>query len=288
MQEPRRDQNPKPRAPWLRILALIAALFVLAGTLFAVFQPGKNSDASLLPTAYAAADTEKPWKDLKKGASGGAVRQAQQALAALGYYDGRQDGNFSKAFEEAVLAFQKDWGLEENGVIDRDIFDLLTAELPQPTALPTSAPERTPTPGCVSHLPTQKPIPTPKAASPTPARNGAADVVRGKSYSDKAHVAAYLRAYGELPPNYITKSEAQRLGWVASEGNLWQVAPGKSIGGDRFGNYEGALPSKSGRRYYECDIDSDGGFRNAKRLIYSNDGLIFYTEDHYSTFEEIK
>ena len=101
-------------------------------------------------------------------------------------------------------------------------------------------------------------------------------------------MAAYLREFGRLPDNYLTKKEAQALGWVSSEGNLWQVAPGKSIGGDPFGNYEGLLPKKSGRSYYECDIDFDGGYRNGKRIIFSSDGLIFYTDDHYESFEEIK
>ena len=104
-------------------------------------------------------------------------------------------------------------------------------------------------------------------------------------YSSKAEVAAYLNAYHHLPSNYLTKSEAEALGWVASKGNLWEVAPGKSIGGDRFGNREGNLPEKKGRQYYECDIDYDGGTRNAKRIVYSSDGLIYYTEDHYNTFE---
>ena len=113
-------------------------------------------------------------------------------------------------------------------------------------------------------------------------------VVKGEWYSDKEHVAAYLKAFHELPGNYLTKKEAQQRGWVSSKGNLWDVAPGMSIGGDRFGNYEGLLPEKKGRQYYECDIDFDGSFRNAKRIIFSNDGLIFYTEDHYESFEEIK
>jgi len=66
------------------------------------------------------------------------------------------------------------------------------------------------------------------------------------------------------------------------------VAPGRSIGGDKFGNYEGLLPRKGGRQYYECDIDFEGRYRNGKRIVFSNDGLVFYTEDHYETFEEIK
>ena len=71
------------------------------------------------------------------------------------------------------------------------------------------------------------------------------------------------------------------------EGNLWDVADGMSIGGDKFGNREGLLPKESGRQYYECDIDYEGGYRNGKRIVYSNDGLIYYTEDHYESFEEI-
>ena len=106
-------------------------------------------------------------------------------------------------------------------------------------------------------------------------------------YTSKDEVALYIHTYGRLPSNYITKREAEELGWVSSWGNLWEVAPGKSIGGSRFGNYEGNLPESSGRKYYECDIDFDGEYRNAKRIIYSNDGLIFYTDDHYKTFEQL-
>ena len=105
------------------------------------------------------------------------------------------------------------------------------------------------------------------------------------TYTSKEEVAAYLHEYGHLPSNFITKKEARNLGWVSSEGNLGEVAPGMSIGGDYFGNYEGNLPESKGRAYYECDIDSDGGYRGAKRIVFSNDGLIYYTEDHYETFE---
>ncbi len=104
-------------------------------------------------------------------------------------------------------------------------------------------------------------------------------------YTSKEEVALYIHTYGHLPSNYITKSEAQKLGWDKSNGSLWRVTDHKSIGGDKFGNYEGLLPKASGRQYYECDIDYDGVSRNAKRIIYSNDGLIYYTEDHYKTFE---
>ena len=104
-------------------------------------------------------------------------------------------------------------------------------------------------------------------------------------YSDKEHVALYIHEFNHLPSNYISKQKAESLGWIASKGNLWKVAPGKSIGGSHFGNYEGQLPKAKGRKYYECDVDFDGKYRNAKRIIYSNDGLIYYTDDHYETFE---
>ena len=105
------------------------------------------------------------------------------------------------------------------------------------------------------------------------------------TYTSKEEVAEYLYTYEHLPSNYITKKEAKKLGWVSSEGNLDEIAPGMSIGGDYFGNYEGTLPEEDGRDYYECDIDFDGTYRNAKRIVYSNDGLIYYTEDHYESFE---
>lgn len=108
-------------------------------------------------------------------------------------------------------------------------------------------------------------------------------VVKGKSYDSKDDVAEYLHLYGELPPNYITKAKAEDLGW--SGGSVEKYAPGKCIGGSRFGNYEGLLPKKSGRVYYECDIDTLGeSSRGAKRIVYSNDGLIYYTDDHYESF----
>lgn len=106
-----------------------------------------------------------------------------------------------------------------------------------------------------------------------------------ESYTSKEEVAAYIYQYGKLPSNFITKNEAKKLGWESSEGNLDEVAPGMSIGGDYFGNYEGILPEKDGRDNYECDINSDGDYRGAERIVFSNDGLIYYTPDHYETFE---
>lgn len=106
-------------------------------------------------------------------------------------------------------------------------------------------------------------------------------------YTSKDEVALYIHTYGCLPNNYITKKEAKELGWDSREGNLWDVAPGKSIGGSRFGNYESQLPEAEGRKYYECDINYEGGYRGTERLIYSSDGLVFYTEDHYKTFQQL-
>lgn len=104
------------------------------------------------------------------------------------------------------------------------------------------------------------------------------------TYTSKEDVALYIHTYGTLPSNFITKKQAQALGW--SGGSLEPYAPGKSIGGSVFGNYEGNLPAKKGRQYTECDIDTQGkSSRGAKRIVFSNDGLIYYTGDHYKTFE---
>ena len=104
------------------------------------------------------------------------------------------------------------------------------------------------------------------------------------SYFSKEEVALYLHVYGKLPSNYVTKSEARKAGW--SGGSVQKYLPDKAIGGDIFSNREGLLPKKDGRVYYECDIDTDGkSQRGAKRIVFSNDGLIYYTEDHYESFE---
>ena len=105
------------------------------------------------------------------------------------------------------------------------------------------------------------------------------------SYTSKEDVALYIHTYGWLPDNFLSKKEANSLGWQG--GDLHKYAPGMSIGGDNFGNYEKHLPTKKGRKYYECDIDYNGGKRNAKRIVFSNDGLIFYTDDHYNSFTQL-
>ena len=104
------------------------------------------------------------------------------------------------------------------------------------------------------------------------------------SYTTKDDVALYIHTYGHLPDNFITKKDAQALGWAG--GSLEPYAPGKCVGGSRFGNYEGLLPEADGRTYTECDIDTLGAdSRGAKRIVFSNNGLIYYTEDHYKSFE---
>ena len=103
------------------------------------------------------------------------------------------------------------------------------------------------------------------------------------TYTTKEDVALYIHTYGRLPDNFITKKEAEKLGWPG--GSLEPYAPGMCIGGNRFGNYEKLLPEAKGRTYTECDIDTLGASkRGAKRIVFSNDGLIYYTDDHYESF----
>lgn len=108
-----------------------------------------------------------------------------------------------------------------------------------------------------------------------------------KSYTTKEEVSLYLQTFDRLPDNFITKNEAGKLGWESSKGNLWDVSDQASIGGDKFGNREGLLPNKKGRQYYEADINYEGGYRGAERLVYSNDGLIYYTKNHYDSFTKL-
>ena len=119
----------------------------------------------------------------------------------------------------------------------------------------------------------------PEEITPTPLPEG--------PITDPQSIADYLFAHGELPENFITKKEAQKLGWDSSYNYVSDVAPGKSIGGDYFGNYEGKLPVGKGISYHEADCYYTGGKRNAYRIIYSSDGRVWYTEDHYNTFTEL-
>ena len=139
----------------------------------------------------------------------------------------------------------------------------------------------------VTDAPTDKTPADTHANSPpkeTETEPASAAIDENGTYTTKEDVALYIHTYGKLPSNFITKKEAEALGWTG--GSLDRYAPGKCIGGTYFGNYEGLLPTKPGRTYTECDIDTLGArSRGAKRIVFSNDGLIYYTEDHYETFE---
>lgn len=103
------------------------------------------------------------------------------------------------------------------------------------------------------------------------------------AYTTRDDVALYIHTYGRLPDNFVTKAEARERGWEG--GSLEQYFPGCCIGGDRFGNREGLLPDADGRSWTECDVDTLGASsRGAKRIVFSNDGLIYYTDDHYESF----
>lgn len=97
----------------------------------------------------------------------------------------------------------------------------------------------------------------------------------------------WLKRYGHLPEYYIDKEEAEELGWIQWAGNLHEIAPGKMIFGGVYRNENGHLPSAAGRIWYEADIDYSWGWRGSKRILFSNDGLMFVSYDHYHTFVEI-
>ncbi|MBK0098266.1 hypothetical protein IBT49_19960 [Erwinia sp. S63] len=105
--------------------------------------------------------------------------------------------------------------------------------------------------------------------------------------TDANTVARWLQQHHKLPDLYLTKSEARRQGWNPSKGDLCNVLPGRAIGGDRFSNREHRLPMQQGRQWYEADVNYDCGHRDADRLLYSSDGLIFLTTDHYRSFKQV-
>lgn len=121
----------------------------------------------------------------------------------------------------------------------------------------------------------------------TQSRRKISAITKDGHYTEKETAAAYIRLFGHLPDNYISKRKARNLGWDNREGNLQDVAPGMSIGGSRYRDLEGALPRARGRIWTECDIDYHGGYRGPKRLVFSNDGLIYFTEKHYQIFEQL-
>ncbi|MEE3487069.1 MAG: ribonuclease domain-containing protein [Bulleidia sp.] len=156
----------------------------------------------------------------------------------------------------------------------------IAAVSPEPTKEPlaviTAAPEAT-----------EKSTAEPAAevtASAEPYETAEAAIPEDTQCDDKACVALYLETYEHLPDNYMTKKEARTYGWEG--GALHLVVEGMCIGGDEYSNFEGTLPEAKGRQYYECDIDTlKSKKRGTKRIVYSDDGLIYYTDDHYETFE---
>ena len=134
--------------------------------------------------------------------------------------------------------------------------------------------------------PTETETATRKTTTTTEKSAQNAKIDENGKYDSKDEVALYIHTFGHLPSNYITKKQAESKGW--SGGSLKKYAPGCCIGGDRFGNYEGLLPKAKGRTYTECDIDTmNAKSRGAKRIIFSNDGLIFYTDNHYESFTQL-
>ena len=134
--------------------------------------------------------------------------------------------------------------------------------------------------GCAAGPPVEQPIvEEPTLQNETIAEDGI--------YTSPEDVAEYIHTYNKLPSNYLTKKQAMDLGWESSKGNLWDVTDKGVIGGDKFGNREGLLPKEKGRQYYECDVNYEGSYRGGERLVYSNDGLIFYTKDHYKSFKQL-
>lgn len=117
-----------------------------------------------------------------------------------------------------------------------------------------------------------------------------ADAVQNEDISaltQQRRVAGYLQQHQRLPDYYIRKNEARRQGWDPARGNLCQVLPGRAIGGDRFSNREGGLPEKAGRKWFEADVNYQCGRRGSDRMLWSSDGLIYVTRDHYRHFEQV-
>lgn len=149
---------------------------------------------------------------------------------------------------------------------------------------PSTAPPTTTT--TTTTTTTAAPTTTTTTTTTTAATTTAPAIDINGTYTTKDDVALYIHTYGKLPSNFITKSEARNLGWPG--GGLDDYAYGKCIGGDRFGNYERILPTASGRFYTECDINTlHARSRGAERIVFSNDGLIFYTNDHYESFTQL-
>ena len=172
-----------------------------------------------------------------------------------------------------------------------EILDAVVSALPEEEEAPTPQPEETlpdsQAPPAVEQSPVILPAvdEQPPVSEVQPPMEQPPVLPEDGQYDDKDNVALYIHLYGKLPSNYVTKKDAEALyGWQG--GALDVIAPGKAIGGSYYGNYEGLLPDADGREWTECDIGTIGQTkRGAERIVFSNDGLIYYTPDHYESFE---
>lgn len=167
------------------------------------------------------------------------------------------------------------------------LFGLCACQSPAPEPTPSMAvlTEITAGPSPTAR-PEEEPFAAPMPSTGADPKGNTESLDENGSYDSMDDVARYIVAYGDLPDNYMTKDEARDLGW--NGGSVERYAPGMCIGGDRFSNRKGLLPGASGRIWTECDIDTLGeNSRGSKRVVYSNDGLIYYTDDHYESFERI-
>ncbi len=196
-----------------------------------------------------------------------------------------------KRYSSALLALLLTLSLTACGGPQGDSFlptasnDRIVTMLPGGSSAPEAAPDTSQENG---NLPDTSQAPDGGSSSNRPdgkSSEGGNTVDADGWYSSKEEVALYIHLYGELPDNYVTKDEAEEAGW--SGGNVERyTGEGTAIGGSRFGNREGLLPKEPGRTYTECDIDTVGeNSRGAKRIVFSNDGLVYYTDDHYESFE---
>ena len=190
--------------------------------------------------------------------------------------------NMTKRIFALLLALIMALALCACGDVDiGSLLDVLDALDAQPSA---SVPAETRFPEAARE-PSAPPDTQASAPAETEAPETAPAVAEDGWYNSKEEVALYLHLYGHLPGNYVTKEEAQAAGWTGGSVERYTGA-GTALGGSRFGNYEGLLPKAPGRSYTECDIDTVGASsRGAKRIVFSNDGLIYYTGDHYESFE---
>ena len=192
--------------------------------------------------------------------------------------------------ETSITNFELDSQTETSGTESSEAFQEVSFILDEDSGEEPAAESKTPSESAAPVESREESVPEADAEQSVPAESSqeesaAPTLDENGRYYFKDDVALYLHLYGHLPSNYLTNSEAQARGWISSRGNLWKVTDKMCIGGDYFGNYEKRLPTKKGRKYYECDVNYNGGYRGDDRIIYSNDGLIYFTSDHYTTFE---